>query len=322
MYGPVERHLEVLKPNLSPEESCLLALLDLNKFQEPRPGETVSEFYEAYVGETAPEGLRTRISTHTVEQGEISRPSHFSPQTSYVDGYNITATVAVVFDAQNPDVRGVLNLDFVKTPEGLQLVQRQLIDDGDRLTPRYTRIITEDELSALGRDATTTKERILAEDTELMRLGSLVEKQAEDGSRRFHIGDILSITTGIPTSPRGIDGIHDILRYMTDDNPATTQSDRFAEECRRYLEKQLGEIIGAYSKVPEIITDSRINLYEWLQVITEDMGGDPFLKVHKINKENHAVLNPVDELLLLDYGPNIMEKVIKTDPNFMGRDDG
>lgn len=46
--------------------------------------------------------------------------------------------------------------------------------------------MTEVEVAALAQDAAATKELIVEADAELMKLGPLVEEQAEDGTRRFH----------------------------------------------------------------------------------------------------------------------------------------
>lgn len=316
MSEAINRSLEALKPNLSPEESCLSALIDLNEFQEVERGMAVSDFYAAFTGETAPDELRTRISTRPVEQNPQD-PPHFLPQRSYVDGYDIAATVVVDFDACEAGVRQMLNLDFVKTDRGLQLMRRQRFDDAGRSVMRYTQRISQNELAALVRDAAASKELIIEEDAALMQLGPLVEPQAEDGSRRFHVGDILSITTGKLTSPRGMDGIYDILGYMTDDSPFTTQLSRFAEECKPYLERQLGDAIKL--EVPETVKDS-LSLYKWLHTVTESMDGNAFLKVGKVSEKDHANMDVMTELEL-DHGPEIMKKVIKLDPNLVERDD-
>lgn len=318
MNDPADRRFEALQPNLTPEEACLSALLDLNEFQEVGPGKPVNDFYAAFTGADAPEDLRTRITTHPVEQSPQG-PPHFSPQESYVDGYEIAATVVVDFDAREAGVREMLNLDFVKTADGLKLMQRELFRQGEGVVMQYTRGITEEELAALARDAAATKELIVEEDAELMKLGPLVEEQAEDGSRRFHIGDILSVTTGRLVSPRGMDGIYDILGYMTDDSPFTTQLGRFAEECKPHLEARLGEALKPYSEIPEGIKDS-LSLYKWLHGVTDSMEGDPFLKVGKIGEEDHAVLDPMTELEL-DHGPEIKKKFIQIDPSSFEQDE-
>lgn len=57
-------------------------------------------------------------------------------------------------------------------------------------------------------------------------------------TKRFHLGDVLSITTGKLVSPRHIDGVYDILNWMTGDNLFTHQLPRASRECRSYLKTQ------------------------------------------------------------------------------------
>lgn len=315
---PTEHSLEALQPNLTPEEACLSALLDLNEFQEVGPGKSVGAFYTAFTGYKPTENLSTRISTHAVEQSPQD-PPHFSPQRSYVDGYEIAATVVVNFDDREADVRDMLNLDFVKTDDGLVVMRRELFRVGEGVEPRYTQRLTEGELAALAQDAATTRELIVEENAELMKLGPLEEAAAEDGTRRFHIGDVLTVTTGRLVSPRGVDGLYDILGYMTDDSPYTTQLGRFADECSPVLEQRLGEVLKPYSDIPVGVKDS-LSLYRWLYGITQAMDGDPFLEIGKIGEEDHATIDPVTEMEL-DYGSEIRDKMITLDPETFGQDE-
>jgi hypothetical protein len=57
-------------------------------------------------------------------------------------------------------------------------------------------------------------------------------------TKKFHIGDVLSITTGLLVSPDHIGGVYNILNYMTRDNLFTHQLGRAADECKPYLLKQ------------------------------------------------------------------------------------
>ena len=50
-------------------------------------------------------------------------------------------------------------------------------------------------------------------------------------TKTFHLGDILSITTGCLVSPRHMDGICDILNWMTGDSLFTHQLPRACDEC-------------------------------------------------------------------------------------------
>jgi hypothetical protein len=55
---------------------------------------------------------------------------------------------------------------------------------------------------------------------------------------QFHLGDILSITTGRLVSNDGIDGVYKILNFMTGDNLFTHQLPRAATACKPFLLKQ------------------------------------------------------------------------------------
>lgn len=52
------------------------------------------------------------------------------------------------------------------------------------------------------------------------------------GTRTFHLGDVLTITTGRLVSPRHVDGIYDILNWMTGDDLMTHQLPRGMGECQ------------------------------------------------------------------------------------------
>ena len=51
----------------------------------------------------------------------------------------------------------------------------------------------------------------------------------------FHLGDILSITTGVLLSPRYMDGVYELVRYLTGYEPRIDQLDEAMVACRIYL---------------------------------------------------------------------------------------
>ena len=57
-------------------------------------------------------------------------------------------------------------------------------------------------------------------------------------TKRFHLGDVLSVTTGILMSPRRIEGVYDILNFMTGDNLFTHQIPRACREVTPALFQQ------------------------------------------------------------------------------------
>jgi hypothetical protein len=63
-------------------------------------------------------------------------------------------------------------------------------------------------------------------------------------TRTFPLADILSITTGRLLSRRHMDGIYDILNFMTGDNLMTHQLPRAAGACRGPLLEQHPQLDG------------------------------------------------------------------------------
>lgn len=65
---------------------------------------------------------------------------------------------------------------------------------------------------------------------------------SERDERVFHLGDVLSITTSLLVSPRYMDGVYELLRFLTG---AAPQLPALAEEigrCRGYLLRTFPEL--------------------------------------------------------------------------------
>ena len=105
----------------------------------------------------------------------------------------------------------------------------------------------------------------------------------------FHIGDVLTITTGKLVSPRLMDGAYEILNYMTGDNLFTHQLPRAAKECAPWLLRQhptLAEVDAS--------TLSAGTWKEWLadQVVRSG----EYLEVEPIPPDDHVTKDPITEL--------------------------
>lgn len=72
-------------------------------------------------------------------------------------------------------------------------------------------------------------------------------------TRTFHLGDILTVTTGRLVSPRHMDGIYDILGWMTGESLFTHQLPRAAGECQGPLLAQHPDLAAV--EVPESFGD-------------------------------------------------------------------
>lgn len=111
--------------------------------------------------------------------------------------------------------------------------------------------------------------------------------------REFHIGDILSITTGRLLSPRLIGGVYDILGWMVGEALMTHQLPRVSRECEPSLRAQHPDL--AEVAVPEDFT-SEDELWAWLADQVKAFGETR--PVTPLAPEDHTVIEPITELTM------------------------
>lgn len=116
-------------------------------------------------------------------------------------------------------------------------------------------------------------------------------------TKQFHLASILSITTGflfpVPGTQYAIDGVYNILNYMTGDNLQTLALPRAAQECRPYLLEQLPFTKDINC---EDLRGNK-NAAAWesrLAILVAQYGA--FHPVRPIGAEDHEVLNPLEDL--------------------------
>lgn len=123
-------------------------------------------------------------------------------------------------------------------------------------------------------------------------------------ARRFHLGDILSITTGQLVSPRHIDGVYDILNYMTSDNLFTHQLPRASRECAPYLLKQHPALAGLDT------TDVGPQTWRsWLDAQVRKFGET--LPVEPLPAHAHEFIDPMSELAEKVHPDRIIPIMVK-----------
>lgn len=109
-------------------------------------------------------------------------------------------------------------------------------------------------------------------------------------TRDFHLGDILSVTTGRLVSPRHIDGVYDILNFMSGDSLFTHQLPRVADEARPVL-------LAAHPQLSSVDENAEINadnVDAWLAAQVALFGET--LPVPKLNEDQHERIDPMSEL--------------------------
>jgi len=133
----------------------------------------------------------------------------------------------------------------------------------------------------------------------------------EENCKNFHLGDVLSVTTGRLLSPKGIGGVYEILNFMTNDNLYTHQLPRAAEECKPFLFSQFPQLDSpemdfAVTEL-ELMLETESGKQEpmnlilgWLSKLTSGKYGVQIteeLSVLRIYEWCHEKKNPIEELV-------------------------
>lgn len=121
-------------------------------------------------------------------------------------------------------------------------------------------------------------------------------------TRDFDLGDILSVTTGLLLSPRHIEGVYDILNWMTGDNLTTHQLPRASEECRPELFRQHPKLAAV---APPDQFDSEEHIWSWLAEQVAIYGKT--LPVAPLNPADHTSIDPTAELKMMRPDMPILE---------------
>jgi hypothetical protein len=110
-------------------------------------------------------------------------------------------------------------------------------------------------------------------------------------TRLFHLGDILTITTGRLVSPRHMDGVYDILNFMTGDNLFTHQLPRACDECAGPLLAQHPDLAAV--DVPENF-GGKEDADAWLTRQVARFG--EMRTVTPLHEDDHTRIGPLMEL--------------------------
>lgn len=112
--------------------------------------------------------------------------------------------------------------------------------------------------------------------------------------RMFHLGDILSITTELLVSPSRMDGVHDILNYMTGDNLFTHQLPRAGGQCAPILLDQLPQLKAVETPPQDALDQGPDWVDGWLAEQVARYG--EMLPVTPIAAAQRVIRDPIEEL--------------------------
>jgi hypothetical protein len=124
----------------------------------------------------------------------------------------------------------------------------------------------------------------------------------------YGLDDILSITTGRLLSRRHVEGLYDILNYMTGDNLMTHQLPRAATVCGPALLDQHPQLRDVAPPEGDSITQEE--LFAWLDRAEEEYGKT--LPVQPVASDVWESRNPIEELIDM-VGPKKVAVVVTPD---------
>ena len=134
-------------------------------------------------------------------------------------------------------------------------------------------------------------------------------------TKQFHLGDILSITTGRLVSPRHIDGVYDILGFMTGESLFTHALPRASDVCKPYLLRRYPQFSGeamkeALARLSEAVKgtnrdDSMTAVNSWLKELVAVHG--EMHDVETLPNDAYEAKHPVQELTDMGVDP---EKIV------------
>lgn len=112
-------------------------------------------------------------------------------------------------------------------------------------------------------------------------------------SRDFHLGDILTVTTGYLVAERHMDAVYDLLNFMTGDDLFTHQLPRASNECASALLAQHPDLAAVV--VPNTFS-GEANVRAWLAEQVERFGETR--SVEPLDPSDHTRINPLDEMAM------------------------
>lgn len=134
-------------------------------------------------------------------------------------------------------------------------------------------------------------------------------------TKQFHLGDILSITTGRLVSPRHIDGVYDILGFMTGESLFTHALPRASDVCKPFLLSRYPQFSGEsmakeLTRLSELLKgtnrdDSMAVVNSWLKELGAVYG--EMHDVESLPKKAYEAKHPAQELVDMGVNP---EKIV------------
>lgn len=120
-------------------------------------------------------------------------------------------------------------------------------------------------------------------------------------TRRFHIGDILSVIHDRLVSPDHIDGLYRLLGWMVNEAGVMThQLPRLSRECEGFLRETFPDLseLDVAAAMERIKPTSLADIAAWFAELETD-GVDLYRDVPRLPEVDHTPIDPLTELRML-----------------------
>jgi hypothetical protein len=124
----------------------------------------------------------------------------------------------------------------------------------------------------------------------------------------FHLSDVLSVTTGRLVSTRHIDGVYDLLNFLTGDRLFTHQLPRASRECEPWLRSQFPQLMEDSAEIAQQLnrlstvcdgkpteTERAAAVASFVENIRRDLGLPEMIPVYEMGVDMHTRIDPIDE---------------------------
>lgn len=115
-------------------------------------------------------------------------------------------------------------------------------------------------------------------------------------TKSFHVGDVLSVMTGVLVSPDHIGGVYKILGWMVDDEGVMThQLPRLSREVEPFLRKAFPDLAAIDMSAVSITSEAEC--IAWLASLEPEFG--THRNVPRLPREDHTDIDPIAELKMM-----------------------
>lgn len=256
---------------LTDQERCMLALLDLRQAGANSQQASVNRFFTLVNGSEPPGDLLTHIQV-------------WPKGTPALEGFkktypNILAAASVGFESRQAGIKygNNLYLYFLRNPDGIAMVGDYWQDAREGRHSEVVATYAADYVKALEEDAKRIAGMYKDAKEALAELGSLEGRDYGDGTKDFHLGDVISLIVD-RRGPRGTYGLMDILSYMTAREIRVDEMEEYGDMCAAALREEFGDTLEPY--LQDLATrhfDSAGDYYRWIKEVAGELS--PFLRL-------------------------------------------